>query len=148
MVKPGSSSEKNPISLLFLKINKMFQEMDVQREDRLSLVLTFFLLAVWFITLIVFDYPLISILILWIGMISLSIVYSIVYKKKGRDMRILKYRFFASAAPIYPVLFYYVYSLVLFGEISGGFRFLPFFIILLMLALNGSVVYYFNIVKG
>jgi hypothetical protein len=75
-------------------------------------------------------------------MIVFSIVYYIVYRKKKRDMRILKMRFFVSAVPIYSALVFYM---LLYGkEISGSFRLLPIGIIGTMLFLNASVLYFYS----
>jgi len=77
-------------------------------------------------------------------MIVFSIVYYIVYRKKKRDMRILKMRFFVSAVPIYSALVFYMYMLLYGKEISGGFRLLPIGIIGTMLFLNASVLYFYS----
>jgi hypothetical protein len=49
-----------------------------------------------------------------------------------------------SAIPIYPILGYYVYSLVVGDGLPSQIRLIPFFVIFLMLILNASVVYYFD----
>lgn len=67
--------------------------MNIEKEDVISVIVTLLLLGVWFITLSIYNYPLISVLILWIGMIILSIAYFYVYKKKNKDNRIFKIRF-------------------------------------------------------
>lgn len=118
--------------------------MNIQREDVASLIITFYLLLAWYSTFVVFNYPLISISILWSGMIILSIVYSYVYKKNNRDMRILKIRFLVSAIPIYPILAYYVYSLIIGEGIPNRLRYLPFFVVCTMLFLNASVIYIYD----
>lgn len=118
--------------------------MDIHKDDIVAVITTVFLLLTWYLTLISFDYPLISISILWVGMIVLSIIYYIIYRKKKRNMRILKMRFFVSVVPIYSALVFYVYILLNRKEISGGFRLLPIVIIITMLILNTSVVYYYT----
>jgi hypothetical protein len=118
--------------------------MDIQKEDIVSVLLTLLLLFIWFSTLVIYNYPLLSIAILWIGMIVLSIVYVIVYKRKKRDMRIFKIRFLVSALPIYPVLAYYVYSLTIGNGLPQELRLLPFFVVFTMLFLNAAVVYIFD----
>ena len=118
--------------------------MEIKKEDAISVIITLCLLLIWYLTLILFNYPLTSISILWVGMIVLSIVYYIVYKKKKRNMRILKIRFFASALPIYPALALYVYMLINGKQLSGIFRLLPIGIIGTMLLLNAIVVYFFT----
>lgn len=118
--------------------------MNIQKEDVISVIVTLLLLAVWFITLSIYNYPLISVLTLWIGMIILSIVYFYIYKKKNRDMKIFKIRFLVSAVLIYPVLIYYVYRLSFDNGIPGELRLLPVFIVFAMLFLNAIVVYIFD----
>ena len=118
--------------------------MDIQKEDIVAVIITLCLLLTWYVTLVSFNYPLISISILWVGMIVLTIIYCIIYHKKKRDMRILKMRFFVSVVPIYSALVFYVYMLIYGKEISGGFRLLPIGIIGTMLFLNASVVYFYS----
>jgi hypothetical protein len=118
--------------------------MDIQKEDAVSVLITLCLLLVWYVTLLVFNYPLLSVLILWIGMIVLSILYYIIYRKKKRDMKILKTRFVVSAVPIYSALVFYLYLLLTGTGASGNFRLLPIGIIGTMLFLNASVVYMYS----
>jgi hypothetical protein len=118
--------------------------MDIKKEDTISVIITLCLILVWYLTLTLFNYPLISISILWTGMIVLSIIYYFVYRNKKRDMRILKIRFLVSALPIYPALAFYVYMLLNGKEVSGIFRFLPIGIIGTMLLLNASVVFFYS----
>ena len=103
--------------------------MDVQIEDYISVIITLILLAIWFFTLLIFNFPLISVSILWIGMILLSIIYSYIYRKKNRNMRILRIRFFVSAVPIYPILFFYIYSLAIGKDMPEQMRLIPFFVV-------------------
>lgn len=125
-------------------MRKLLQNMDVQKEDMASVIITLCLLATWFITLLLYNHPLLSLLILWVGMILLSIIYTIVYWKKKRDMRIFKIRFLVSVVPIYSALLFYVYVL-LYGKDTPGFvRYLPIGIIGTMLLLNATVVYWFS----
>ena len=118
--------------------------MEIKKEDIISVIVTLFLLLVWYLTLTLFNYPLISLLILWIGMIVLSIVYFFVYRKKKRDMRIFKIRFFVSAVPIYSALVFYVYILITGKGVSGVLSLMPVFIIGTMLILNAGVVYFYS----
>jgi hypothetical protein len=115
--------------------------MNIEKEDIISVVITLCLLFVWYLTLNLFNYPLLSIALLWIGMIVLSILYYVVYRKKNRDMRILKIRFFVSAIPIYAALGFYVYIILFDKGTFGSFRLLPIGIIGTMLLLNAGVVY-------
>jgi hypothetical protein len=125
-------------------MRKLLQNMDVQKEDMASVIITLCLLATWFITLLLYNHPLQSLLILWVGMILLSIIYTIVYWKKKRDMRIFKIRFLVSVVPIYSALLFYVYVL-LYGKNTPDFvRYLPIGIIGTMLLLNATVVYWFS----
>jgi ABC-type iron transport system FetAB permease component len=119
-------------------------KMDIQKQDIASVLITLCLLFVWYVTLLLFNYPLMSVSILWVGMSVLSITYYVVYRKKKRDMRILKMRFFVSAVPIYSALVFYVYVLLSGKEVSAGFRLLPIGIIGTMLLLNASVVYCYS----
>lgn len=123
---------------------RILQKMDIQKEDIASVIITLCLLFIWFITLIVFNYPLVSLCILWVGMIVLSLIYYLVYRKKKRDMRIFKIRFLVSVIPIYSALFCYVYVLVYGKGLPSILRFMPFGIIGTMLLLNAGVVYWFS----
>jgi len=141
----GYKLRKNMVKIISNKKELHFlNSMNIQTEDIISVIITLSLLAIWFLTLIIFNYPLISVSILWIGMITLSLVYHYVYKKKNRDMRIFKIRFMVSALPIYPILAYYVYSLIVGDGLPHQLRLIPFFIIFAMLFLNASVMYYFD----
>lgn len=118
--------------------------MEIHKDDTISVIITLLLLLVWYVTLTIFNYPLISIAILWTGMILLSIVYFYIYKKKKRDMKIFKTRFIVSALPIYPVLGAYVYFLIVGEGLPGQLRLIPLFVVFAMLILNASVVYYYS----
>jgi hypothetical protein len=122
----------------------IFDKMDIKKEDLIFVIIIFCLLFLWYLTLVLFNYPLISISVLWIGMIISSIIYFIVYRKKKRNMRILKTRFIVSAIPIYPALGFYVYMLLIGKEVSGIFRLLPIGIIGTMLLLNAAVIFYYS----
>ena len=118
--------------------------MKIENEDVISVIITLLLLIIWYFTLQLFNYPLISVSILWVGMIVLSIAYFFIYKKKKRDMKIFKIRFLVSAVPIYPILACYVYSLIVGDGLRSQLRLIPFFVIFIMLILNASVVYFFD----
>ena len=122
-------------------IKNLFKMMDAKREDYLSVAITLLLLILWFSTLVLFNIPLFSFLLLWIGMIIISFVYTYIYKKKGRDMKTLKIRFVVSAFPIYLIFIYYIYQLTSAQTIPQSLRLLPFFVVLSMLTLNALVVY-------
>jgi hypothetical protein len=123
---------------------RFFDTMDIQKEDMASVIVTLCLLFVWYITLVLFNYPLVSLFILWVGMIVLSIIYYIVYRKKKRDMKIFKIRFLVSAVPIYSAMGFYVYVLLYGKEVPHVFRFMPIGIIGTMLLLNAAVVYWYS----
>jgi len=118
--------------------------MDIQNEDIVSVAVTLCLLLLWYVTLVSFNYPLVSLFILWGGMIGLTIVYYIVYRKKKRDMKILKMRFYVSALPIYSALAFYVYLLIEGRHVTGVLRLLPVGIVGTMLLLNAGVVYFYT----
>lgn len=118
--------------------------MDVALEDYISVVVALFLLVTWYVTLIILNNPIVSITLLWAGMIVLSIVYSIIYKKKKRNYKILRIRFIVSAIPIYPMLFYYGYHLVFGLNIPTQLRFTPVIVIFSMLFLNAFIVFYYR----
>ena len=119
-------------------------KMKIEKEDIVSVIITLILLATWYLTFVLFNYPLVSVAILWMGMILLSIVYFHIYKSKNRDMKIFKIRFLVSAIPIYPILAYYVYSLSIGEGLPSEMIFLPFFVVFTMLILNATVVYIFD----
>jgi len=118
--------------------------MDIKKEDTISVIITLCLLLTWYVTLISFNYPLLSISILWAGMIVLTIIYCIAYHKNKRDTKILKMRFYISGVPIYSALVFYIYMLIYGKEISDSFRLLPIGIIGTMLLLNATVVYFYS----
>jgi len=118
--------------------------MEIKREDVISVIVTLSLLAAWYVTLTVFNRPLLSVSLLWSGMIILSIVYYFVYRWKKRDMKIFKTRFLVSAIPIYPALAVYIYTLVTGTTVTGIYRLLPIGIIGVMLLLNALVVYWYT----
>jgi hypothetical protein len=132
------------MSLRLKRKHRCVDDMDIQKEDIVSVIATLCLLLLWYVTLFSFNYPLLSLLILWVGMIVLTIVYYIVYRKKKRDMKILKMRFFVSAVPIYAALALYVYLMISGAHLSGVFRLMPIGIIGTMLLLNAGVVYYYT----
>lgn len=123
---------------------RILKTMDVQKEDMASVVITLCILFIWFITLVLFNYPLLSLLFLWMGMIILSLIYYLVYRKKKRDMRIFKIRFLVSVIPIYSALAFYVYIILNGKGAPGIVRFMPIGIIGTMLLLNAGVVYWFS----
>lgn len=118
--------------------------MEIQQEDIATVIITLCLLLAWYITLRVFNTPLMSLAILWGGMILLSVVYSFVYWKRKRDMKVLKIRVIVSAVPIYSALALYVYLLLYGTQLPSVFRLLPIGIVGTMLLLNVGVIYLFS----
>lgn len=129
-------------------VKELLGQMDVQIEDYISIVITFCLLATWYLTLVILKMPVLSITLLWSSMILLSIIYSIIYKRKKRNLKILRVRFFVSAIPIYPMLFYYAYHIVLGLSYPQQLRFTPVIVIFLMLFLNAVIVFYYRDTKN
>jgi len=123
---------------------RILKTMDIQKEDTASVIITLCLLIFWYLTLFLFNYPLVSLLLLWVGMIVLSIIYFIVYRQKKRDMKIFKIRFLVSALPIYSALAVYVYVLLYGKGVPGIFRLMPIGIIGTMLLLNAGVVFCYS----
>jgi hypothetical protein len=121
--------------------------MKIEKEDIVFGALALLSLIIWYFSLLMFDNPLVSIIFLWTVVIILSIVYIYVYKRRGRNMKILRLRFFISAIPIYPLMIYYIYKLVIDHNLPAEQRFLPFFILLPALILNGSVLYLYELRK-
>jgi hypothetical protein len=120
-------------------------KMNIQNEDIIFGLIILALLLIWYLSLILFDYPLMSIIFLWTGMIIISLLYVRVYRRTKRDIKVLRKRFFASAIPIYPMLIYYIYKLVLEGNLPQEQKYLPFFIVMTMLFLNAVVLYFYEV---
>lgn len=121
--------------------------MKIEIEDAISAFVVLILLGVWYVTLVVFNSPLHSIGFLWISMTFLSIVYVSVYKKRKRDLKVLRIRFFLTALPLYPVLIYYFYKLVADHTLPTGQLFLPVGILSTVLILNALTVFKYEIKK-
>lgn len=68
--------------------------MKIEKEDIVFGALALLSLIIWFLSLLIFGNPLVSIVSLWTVVIILSIAYIYVYKRRGRNMKILKIRFF------------------------------------------------------
>jgi hypothetical protein len=78
-------------------------------------------------------------------MILISLLYVVVYRKKKRNLKILRIRFLASGIPIYPTMIYYIYILIFDKGLLGKLEFLPLFVILPALFLNGIILYIYDI---
>ena len=121
--------------------------MKIEIEDIIFGTLALISIAIWFFSLILFDFPLLSIIFLWVSMILISILYIYVYKQKKRDIKILRIRFYVSGIPIYPMMIYYIYKLVIDGGLPKNQEFLPLFVLLPALALNGTILYFYEMRK-
>jgi hypothetical protein len=121
--------------------------MKIEIEDTISGIMVLIFLVIWYLTLVFFDSPLMSLGFLWISMTLLSIIYVYIYKKRKRDVKVLRIRFFVTAIPLYPVLSYYVYKLVVEQNLPRGQLFLPLGIIFTVLILNALVIFQYEIKK-
>ena len=115
--------------------------MDIETEDFVSVMIILMLLVLQFLTILKFNSPLLSITILWIGMTLISVGYSSIYKRKNRNMRILKIRFLVSVVIAYPFLIYQVYRLSTGCDLPREQQLLPFCFVLSILILNAIVAY-------
>jgi hypothetical protein len=122
--------------------------MKIENEDIVFGTLALISIAIWFFSLIFFDYPLISIIFLWISMIIISVLYIIVYRRRKRNLKILRIRFLISGVPIYPAMIYYIYKLVFHNGLSKEQQLLPLFVILPALFLNGIILLFYDIRKN
>ena len=121
--------------------------MKIEIEDIIFGSLILILLGIWYLTILIFNLPLMSILLLWVGMTTLSLLYVYVYRKKCRDRKILRIRFYLTAIPIYPMLGYYFYKLIVNRDLPKSQRLLPFFFIIFILFLNAIIIYFYEIKK-
>jgi hypothetical protein len=119
--------------------------MKIENEDIIFGILALVLLGIWLLTLLIFESALASIAFLWTTMILLSLLYVYVYRKRKRNMKILRRRFFVSAIPLYPMLIYYVYKIIIEHNLPEEQKFLPLFIVFMVLILNGIVLYVYEI---
>jgi hypothetical protein len=122
--------------------------MKIESEDMIFGSLALISVFIWFVSLILFDYPLISIIFLWSSMIIISVLYIIVYRKRKRNLKILRIRFIVSGIPIYPTMIYYIYKLIFDNGLSEEQEFLPLFVIIPALFLNGIILYFYDIRKN
>jgi len=121
--------------------------MKIETEDIVFGSLALISLAIWFFSLIFFNYPLISIIFLWSSMIIISVLYIVVYRRRKRNLKILRIRFLLSGIPLYPTMIYYVYKLVFDNGLPKEQEFLPLFVLLPALFLNGIILLFFDILK-
>jgi hypothetical protein len=121
--------------------------MKIEIEDVIFGTLALISLAVWYFLLILTDKPLMSIIFLWSSMILISVLYIVVYRRKNRDKKILRIRFLVSGIPIYPTMIYYIYKIVFDNGIPKEQKFLPLFVLLPALFLNGIILYFYEMRK-
>ena len=121
--------------------------MKIEIEDVIFGSLALISLAIWYFILIMTNMPLMSIIFLWSSMILISVLYIIVYRRKNRDKKILRIRFLVSGIPIYPTMIYYIYKIVFDDGIPKDQKFLPLYILLPALFLNGIILYFYEMRK-
>lgn len=122
--------------------------MKIETEDIIFGSLIVILLGIWYLTILIYNFPLMSIIILWIGMTIISLLYVYVYRKRKRDKKILKIRFYITAIPIYPMLAYYFYKLLVDHNLPKEQKLLPLFIIFFVLFFNAIIIYFYEIKKS
>jgi hypothetical protein len=121
--------------------------MKIETEDMVFGSLALISLAIWYFMLTLTNMPLMSIIFLWTSMILISVLYIIVYRRKNRDKKLLRLRFLASGIPIYPTMIYYIYKILFDNGLPKDQKFLPLFVLLPALFLNGIILYSFEMRK-
>ncbi len=121
--------------------------MKIQIEDIIFGSLALISIAIWYFLLILSNSPFISILFLWISMIVISVLYLLIYRKRKRDKKLLRLRFLASGIPIYPTMIYYIYKIIFNGGLPKEQRFLPLYVLLPALFINGIILFFYEIRK-
>ena len=121
--------------------------MKIEKEDIIFGSLALISIAIWYFLLILSDSPFISILFLWISMILISVIYTFIYRKKKRDKKLLRLRFLVSGIPLYPTMIYYFYKIIFDGGLPKNQRFLPLYVLLPALFLNGIILFFYEIRK-
>jgi hypothetical protein len=121
--------------------------MKIQIEDIVFGSFALISIVIWYFLLIISDYPFISILFLWISMIVISVLYIFFYRKKKRDKKLLRIRFLVSGIPIYPTMIYYIYKIIFNGGLPKDQRFLPLYVLLPALFINGIILFFYEIRK-
>ena len=119
--------------------------MKIEIEDVIFGSLALVSLAVWYFLLNLTNLPLMSIIFLWTSMILISVLYIIVYRRHDRDKKILRIRFLVSGIPIYPTMIYYIYKIIFDNGIPKEQKFLPLYVLLPALFLNGIILYFFEL---
>jgi hypothetical protein len=121
--------------------------MKIQSEDIIFGTLALISIGIWLLSVIYFDYPLLSVLFLWSTMILITILYIHVYKKRKRDKKIMKLRFYLSGIPVYPSMIYYIYKLIFDNGVPKEQELLPLYVLIPALAINGFILLFFDILK-
>jgi hypothetical protein len=119
--------------------------MKIEIEDIIFGSLALISLAIWYLILVISNSPLFSIIFLWVSMILISLLYIVVYRKKNRDLKILRIRFLASGIPLYPTMIYYVYKILIEDGLPKDQKLLPLFVLLPALFLNGIILFFYDI---
>lgn len=130
------------------KIDAESYKMKIKIEDIVFGSLALISIGIWYFMLVLSYSPLISIIFLWVAMISISILYIYVYNKENRDKKILRIRFLVSGIPIYPTMIYYIYKIVFDNGIPKDQKLLPLFVLMPALFLNGIILYLYEIKKN
>ena len=131
----------------YLKIDAQSNKMKIKIEDIIFGTLAVLSIGIWYFILVISNSPLISIIFLWVAMFSISLLYIYVYKNKKRDKKILRIRFLVSGIPIYPMMIYYIYKIVFDNGIPKDQKFLPLYVLIPALFLNGIILYFYEIKK-
>jgi len=121
--------------------------MKIKIEDIVFGSLALISIGIWYFMLVLSYSPLISIIFLWVAMISISILYIYVYNKENRDKKILRIRFLVSGIPIYPTMIYYIYKILFDNGIPKDQKLLPLFVLMPALFLNGIILYLYELKK-
>ncbi len=122
--------------------------MKIKTEDIVFGSLALISIGIWYLILKISNSPLISIIFLWGSMILISILYIYFYNNKKRDKKILRIRFLVSGIPIYPTMIYYIYKIIFENGIPKDQKFLPLFVLIPALFLNGIILFFYDIRKN
>ena len=82
--------------------------MDTEPEDIVFLVVSLIVIVIAFYFGIIYDSMVATFLIVWVVMLLLTVGHSYIYKRKNRDLNILKIRLLA-VSPIFVILLYFIY---------------------------------------
>ena len=82
--------------------------MDIEIEDIVFLVVSLIVIFLAFYFGIIYDSMVATFLITWVVILLLVVGHSYIYKRKNKDLNILKIRLLA-ASPIFVILLYFIY---------------------------------------